>query len=115
MRQQNTEPVKCNQIVEFDEKVVDLKNLPKKEEESPEKRFILYGFSQFDDPDYAIAYLDSTTDGVSVLSSSKLQPGPMTVARDMKDTEIDKSTNAIKSFLSLSGANFTNCTFVFNN
>ena len=37
VRQQNTELVKCNQIVKLDKEVVDLQNLPKKEDEPPEK------------------------------------------------------------------------------
>ena len=115
MGQENTELVKYNQVVELTKEVVDLQNLPKKEEIPPRKSLTFYGFSQFDDPDHAIAYLDSTTDGVPVLSASKVQPGPMTIARNRKDTEIDKSSNAIKSLLSSSGANFAKCTFVFNN
>ena len=115
VRQENTELVKYNQVVKLTKDVVDLQNLSKKEKEPPEKSLTLYGFSQFDDPDYAIVYLDSTTGGVPVLCASKVKPGPMTVARNTKDMEVDKSSNAIKSLLSSSGANFTNCTFVFNN
>ena len=70
--QENTELVKYNQIVELTKEVVDLQNLPKKDKEPPEKSLTLYEFSQFDNPDYAIAYLDSTTDSVPVLSVSKV-------------------------------------------
>ena len=58
------ELVKYNQINEVDKEVLDLQHLPKKEEEPPKKSLTLYGFSQFNNPDYAIAYLDSITDGV---------------------------------------------------
>ena len=109
------ELVKYNQINEVDKEVLDLQHLPKKEEEPPKKSLTLYGFSQFNDPDHVIAYLDSTTDGVPVLSASKVLPGPMTVARYTKNTEVKKSSNSIKSLLLSSGANFTNCIFVFNN
>ena len=82
--QENTELVKYNQIVELTKEVVDLQNLSKKEEEALEKRLTLYGFSQNNDPDYAIAYLDSTTDGVPVLSASKVQPGPKRIIQRIR-------------------------------
>ena len=62
-----------------------------------------------------MAYLDLTTDDIPFLSASKVQQGPMTIVCNTKDTEVDMSSNTIKSLLSSSGANFTNCTFVFNN
>ena len=51
VRQENTELIKYNQVVELTKDVVDLQNLPKKEKEPPEKSITLYGFSHFDNHD----------------------------------------------------------------
>ena len=127
VRQQNLSE-KEDQLVELEDDFVDL-NVPGKVTQSKSTELTLYGFSQFDDPDYAIKYLESTDNGVPVMSlTAPNQPNksieaekvitPSAVTINAHDTENKKSpstkmSDSMQHLIANSGATFNNCTFVF--
>lgn len=91
--------------------------------ESKSTDMTLYGFSQFDDPDYAIEYLDSTANGLPIMSLTAPKeteladkvptPSALTVNPIGYETKKSSSTDisdTMKHLIAKSGATFNNCT-----
>ena len=70
-----------NSTIENYDLFVNLSDLPLDSDVNQEGSLILYGFSQFDDPNLQIEYQDSTEDGISVMKASPCNMEPAQVQK----------------------------------